>query len=118
MVRTLLKSKIHRAVVTGADINYEGSLMVDSNLLQTAGMHAFELVQVVDIENCACLETYLIPGESGSGVIQADRAAARRLYPGDQVIIMNYDQVPEPLLQEWQPTMVLVNEQNHIQEIK
>ena len=118
MVRTLLKSKIHRAVVTGADINYEGSLTVDSALLEATGMHAFELVQVVDIENGVRLETYLIPGEPGSGVIQPNGAAARLLYPGCHIIIMNYVKVPEPLSEKWLPTIVLVNEQNHIQEIK
>jgi aspartate 1-decarboxylase len=118
MVRTLLRSKIHRAVVTSADVNYEGSLTVDSSLLEAAGMVAFELVQVVDIENGARLETYLIPGEPGSGVIQPNGAAARLLFPGDHIIIMNYVQVPEPLPEKWLPTIVLVNEQNHIQEIK
>jgi aspartate 1-decarboxylase len=90
MYRTLLRSKIHRAVVTSADINYEGSLTVDSTLLEAAGMHAFEMVQVVDIENGARLETYLIAGKPGSGVIQSNGAAARLLYPGDHIIIMNY----------------------------
>ena len=118
MVRTLLRSKIHRAVVTSADVNYEGSLTVDSALLEAAGMHAFELVQVVDIENGARLETYLIAGQPGSGIIQPNGAAARLLFPGDHIIIMNYVQVPEPLPEKWLPTIVLVNEQNHIQEIK
>ena len=118
MFRTLLRSKIHRAVVTSADINYEGSLTVDSSLLEAAGMHAFELVLVVDIENGARLETYLIPGEPGSGMIQPNGAAARLLYPNDHIIIMNYVQVLEPLPEKWQPTIVLVDEKNHIQEIK
>jgi len=118
MFRTLLRSKIHRAVVTSADINYEGSLTVDSTLLEAAGMHAFELVQVVDIENGARLETYLIPGEPSSGMIQPNGAAARLLYPGDHIIIMNYAQVPEPLPEKWQPTIVLLDEKNHIQEIR
>ena len=118
MFRTLLRSKIHRAVVTSADIDYEGSLTVDSDLLEAAGMHAFELVQVVDIENGARLETYLIPGQPGSGMIQPNGAAARLLFPGDHIIIMNYVQVPEPLPEKWLPTIVVVNEQNHIQEIK
>ena len=118
MVRTLLRSKIHRAVVTSADVNYEGSLTVDSSLLEAAGMVAFELVQVVDIENGARLETYLIPGEPGSGVIQPNGASARLLFPGEHIIIMNYVQVPEPLPEKWLPTIILVNEQNHIQEIK
>jgi aspartate 1-decarboxylase len=118
MFHTLLKSKIHRAVVTSADISYEGSLTVDATLLDAAGMHAFELVQVVDIENGARLETYLIPGKPGSGVIQPNGAAARLLYTGDHIIIMNYVQVPEPLPEKWQPTIVLVDEKNRIQEIK
>jgi len=118
MFRTLLRSKIHRAVVTSADINYEGSLTVDATLLEAAGMHAFELVQVVDVENGARLETYLIPGKPGSGMVQPNGAAARLLFPGDHIIIMNYVQVPEPLPEEWLPTIVLVDEQNHIQEIK
>jgi aspartate 1-decarboxylase len=118
MYRTLLKSKIHRAVVTKADLDYEGSLTVDSTLLESAGMHAFELVQVVDIENGARLETYLIAGEPGSGVIQPNGAAARLIYPGDHIIIMAYIQVPEPLPKEWKPVIILVNEQNRIQEIK
>ena len=118
MFRTLLRSKIHRAVVTSADIDYEGSLTVDSDLLEAAGMHAFELVQVVDIENGARLETYLIAGQPGSGIIQPNGAAARLLYPGDHIIIMAYLQVPEPLPEKWTPTIVTVNEQNQIQEIK
>jgi aspartate 1-decarboxylase len=118
MYRTLLKSKIHRAFVTGTAIDYEGSLMVDSALLKAAGMRPFELVQVVDIENGARLETYLIGGESGSGVIQPNGAAARLLFPGDHIIIMAFVQVAEPLPDKWTPTVVLVNEKNHIQEIK
>ena len=118
MFRTLLRSKIHRAVVTSADIDYEGSLTVDSALLEAAGMHAFELVQVVDIENGARLETYLIAGEAGSGVIQPNGAAARLLNPGDTIIIMSFVQVPEPLPEKWTPCIVLVDEMNRIQEIK
>jgi aspartate 1-decarboxylase len=118
MVRTFLRSKIQHAVVKSADINYEGILMVDSNLIEAAGMHAFEQAQVVDIENGASLETYLIAGESGSGVIQPNGAIAHLLHTGDHIIIMNYIQVPEPQPEEWQPTIVFVNEQNHIQEIK
>jgi aspartate 1-decarboxylase len=116
--RTLLKSKIHRAVVTSADLDYEGSLTVDSTLLEAAGMREFELVQVVDIENGARLETYLIAGKAGSGVIQPNGAAARLLYPGDHIIIMAFVQVPEPLPEKWIPTIVLVDEQNHIQAFK
>ena len=116
--RTLLKSKIHRAVVTGGDINYEGSLKVDTDLLDAAGMREFELVQVVDVENGARLETYLIAGEAGSGVIQPNGAAARLLYPGDHIIIMTFAQVPQPLPEQWTPTIVLVDEKNHIRETR
>ena len=118
MYRTLLKSKIHRAVVTSADLNYEGSLTVDSTLLEAAGMREFELVQVVDIENGARLETYLISGAPGSGVVQPNGAAARLLCPGDHIIIMSFVQVPEPLPKEWTPAIVLVDEKNRIQEVK
>ena len=118
MFRTLLKSKIHRAVVTSADLNYEGSLSVDSALLQAAGMHEFELVQVVDVENGARLETYLIAALAGSRVIQPNGAAARLLYPGDHIIIMAFVQVPEPLPEKWTPTIVLVDEQNRLQDVR
>ena len=118
MYRTLLKSKIHRAVVTSADLDYEGSLTVDKVLLEAAGMHEFELVQVVDIENGARLETYLITGIAGTGVIQPNGAAARLLHTSDHIIIMAYVQVPEPLPEKWAPTIVLVDEKNRIQETK
>lgn len=118
MFRTLLNAKIHRAVVTSADLNYEGSLTVDSALLGAAGIREFELVQVVDVENGARLETYTISGAAGSGIIQANGAAARLLQPGDHIIIMTYAQVPEPLPAAWSPRIVLVDETNHIREIK
>jgi aspartate 1-decarboxylase len=118
MLRTFLKSKIHRAVVTGADVNYEGSLTVDSALLAAAGMRAYELVLVADVENGARLETYLIAGPEGSGIIQGNGAAARLLQAGDHVIIMTFVQVPEPLPAEWSPTIVLVDEKNRIREIR
>jgi aspartate 1-decarboxylase len=118
MVRTLLKSKIHRAVVTSADVDYEGSLTVDSALLEAAGMREFELVQVADVENGARLETYLIAGPAGSGVVQPNGAAAQLIHPGDHIIIMAFAQVPEPLPEKWTPTILLVDEQNHIREIK
>jgi aspartate 1-decarboxylase len=116
--RTLLHSKIHRAVVTSADLSYEGSLKVDSALLEAAGMREYELVQVVDVENGARLETYLIAGEPGSGIVQPNGAAARLLYPGDHVIIMAFSQVPEPLPEKWTPTIVLVDEKTAVKEIR
>ena len=112
MFRTMLKSKIHRAVVTGVDLNYEGSLVVDSDLLDAASMREYEQVQVVDINNGARLETYLIAGKAGSGIIQPNGAAARLLYPGDHIIIMSFIQVSEPLPEKWSPKIVHVDEGN------
>jgi aspartate 1-decarboxylase len=97
--RTLLHSKIHRAVVTSADVDYEGSLKVDTDLLEAAGMREFELVQVADVENGARLETYLIAGPAGSGVVQPNGAA-------------------EPLPENWSPIIVLVDEKNRIREVR
>jgi aspartate 1-decarboxylase len=114
MSRTLLYSKIHRAVVTSADIDYEGSLTVDASLLEAAGMREFELAQVVDIENGARLETYLMAGAAGSGIIQPNGAAARLINPGDHIIIMTFVQVTEPLPAKWSPKIVLVDENNAI----
>jgi aspartate 1-decarboxylase len=118
MLRTLLKSKIHRAVVTGADPDYEGSLSVDPMLIEAAGMREFELVHVADVENGARLETYLLAAEKGSGVVQANGAAARLLHPGDHIIIMTFVQVPEPLPEKWTPTIVLVDAGNAVREIR
>jgi aspartate 1-decarboxylase len=112
MFRTMLKSKIHRVVVTGADLNYEGSLVVDADLLGAAGMLEYEQVQVVDIDNGARLVTYLIAGKGGSGIIQPNGAAARLLYPGDHIIIMTFTQVAEPLPEKWFPKIVHVDEEN------
>lgn len=117
MYHKLLKAKIHRAVVTDADLNYDGSLTVDKSLLDAAGIREFELVQVVDVESGARLETYTIAGASGSGIIQANGAAARLVQPGDHIIIMAYALVEEPLPDKWQPTIILVDEENGIREI-
>jgi aspartate 1-decarboxylase len=111
--RTLLRAKIHRAVVTAAELHYQGSLTVDRALMEAACLREFELVQVVDVENGARFETYLIAGQAGSGVIQVNGAAARLAAVGDHVIIMAYAQVAEPLPEDWQPAIVLVDEYNH-----
>ncbi len=118
MYRTLLRAKIHRVVVTAADLHYEGSLTVDAALLEAGGLREFELVQVVDVENGERLETYLMAGAAGSGVIQANGAAARRLNVGDHVIIMAYGLVAEPLPAQWEPNIVLVDDQNRIREVR
>ena len=117
MYRTLLRSKIHRAVVTSADLHYQGSLTIDKALLEASAIREFELVQVVNIENGARLETYTISGEKGTGIIQLNGAAARLAAVGDHIIIMTYALVPEPLPQDWLPTIVYVDEQNRILEV-
>jgi len=104
--------------MTSADLNYEGSLTVDTILMEAAGMREFELVQVVDVESGSRFDTYLIAGPPGSGVIQANGAAARLVQPGDHVIIMSFVQVPEPLPETWSPKIVLVDEKNRIREIR
>jgi aspartate 1-decarboxylase len=112
--RTFLRAKIHRAVTTAADLHYQGSLTVDKTLLEASDMREFELVQVVNVENGARFETYLIEGEAGSGVIQVNGAAARLAAVGDHLIIMAYAQLEEPLPAEWNPAVVLVDEHNRI----
>ena len=117
MYRKLLKSKIHRAVVTGTDLNYEGSITIDKDLLDQADLHEYEFVQVVNITNGLRFESYIVLGEPGSGIIELNGAAARLAYQGDRIIIMSYVLVDEPLLDKWQPTILLVNDQNQVQEI-
>ncbi len=104
--------------MTSADLNYEGSLTVDSTLLDAAGIREFELVQVVDVESGSRFETYTIAGPADSGMIQANGAAARLVQTGDHVIIMSFVQVTEPLPEEWAPRIVLVDERNHIREVR
>lgn len=117
MYRTLLRTKIHRAVVTSADLHYQGSLTIDAALLAASGIREYEFLQVVNIENGNRFETYAIRGEEGSGVIQLNGAAARLAAVGDHIIIMTYAQVPEPLPEVWSPTIVHLDEQNQIVKI-
>lgn len=114
----MVSGKIHRARVTAADLQYVGSITVDEDLLEAAGIEAFERVQVVDIDNGARLETYTIAGARGSGEIQLNGAAARLVHPGDLVIIMAYQQILTPVPADWHPKVVLVNpEDNSIAEV-
>jgi aspartate 1-decarboxylase len=118
ILRTMLGGKIHRARVTAAAVDYEGSITIDEALLEAAGIGEFERVQVVDLENGNRLETYALPAPPLSGVIQANGAAARRIFPGDRVIIMSYVLVPEPLPAGYYPRVVLVDEHNQIREVR
>ncbi len=118
MYRTFLHSKIHRATVTGADVDYEGSITIDVNLLQAAGIRVYERVQVVDVDNGARMETYVIPGQSGSGQVQLNGAAARLVAVGDKVIIMAYTTLSEPIPEDYAPTVVFVDDRNQPTDIR
>lgn len=117
MFRTLLGGKIHRATVTQADLNYVGSITVDEDLLDAAGILVNEKVQIVNNNNGARLETYTIAGKRGSGVICLNGAAARLVQQGDVVIIMSYVLLSEPEISAHEPKVVLVDEANRIREV-
>jgi len=112
MLLTMLKAKIHRAVVTAVDLDYEGSIMVDEELMEAAGILPFEQVQVVNIANGARFETYAIPGPRGGGDVALNGAAARLGLPGDRVIIMSYALVDEGEARTHRPAVVTVDAQN------
>jgi aspartate 1-decarboxylase len=113
-MRTMLKSKIHRARVTDANIDYEGSITIDSKLMAAADIVPYEQVHVLNINNGARFTTYAIEGEEGSGAICLNGAAARLAVKGDIVIILTYCQVPEEATKNHRPKIVHVNEKNKI----
>lgn len=114
MIYTMMHGKIHRATVTEANLNYVGSITIDEDLLNAAGILPGEKVQIVNNNNGARLETYTIPGKSGSGVICLNGAAARCALEGDIVIIIAYAQMDEKEAKALEPKVVLVDKQNHI----
>ncbi len=114
MLRTMMKSKIHRATVTQADLHYVGSVTVDEDLLDASDILPGELVHIVDVTNGARLETYTIAGERGSGVIGINGAAAHLVHPGDLVILIAYAQVDDAEARELEPSVVFVDEQNKV----
>jgi aspartate 1-decarboxylase len=114
MLRTMMKSKIHRATVTQADLHYVGSVTVDEDLLEAADLLPGELVHIVDVTNGARIETYTIAGERGSGVIGINGAAARLVHPGDIVILIGYGQMETAEAKELQPHVVFVDADNKI----
>ena len=113
-MRTMLKSKIHRARVTDANIDYEGSISIDTKLMRAADIIPFEQVHVLNINNGARFTTYAIEGGEGTGEICLNGAAARLAVKGDLVIILTYTQVPEEELKNYSPKLVYVNEKNAI----
>jgi len=114
MLRTMMKSKIHRATVTQADLHYVGSVTVDQDLLDAADLLPGELVHIVDVTNGARLETYTIAGERGSGVIGINGAAARLVHPGDIVILIGYAQMETAEAREHRPHVVFVDDANRM----
>lgn len=114
MLRMMCKSKIHRATVTGADLNYMGSITIDPELMEAADLLEYEQVHVVNIDNGARFETYVIPGSPGEGEICLNGAAARLAHPGDKVIVISYAQYSEAELAEHRPTFIFVDEQNRL----
>ena len=112
MQRTMMKSKIHRATVTGADLSYVGSITLDPELMELADMQEFEQVHVLDIDNGARFETYTIRGERGSGDVVLNGAAARLVQPGDKVIVITYGAYDEAELESYAPRVVHVDDAN------
>ncbi len=110
----MLKSKIHRATVTGSDLHYGGSLTVDADLLEAADILEHELVHVLDIDNGARFETYTIAGERGSSEIKINGAAARLVHTGDTVIVVSYGEYEKEELEMYEPIVVHVNADNEI----
>lgn len=117
MTITMLKSKIHRAVVVQAELNYVGSITIDSSLMEAAGILEYEKVQIADVENGNRFETYVIAGEPGSGMICLNGAAARQVQVGDHVIIMAYAEMTPEEAKEQKPQVVFVNEENQMKRI-
>lgn len=109
----MMAGKIHRAVVTEADLNYVGSITIDSELLRLSGMREYQKVQVLDVDNGNRLETYIIAGEPNSGVICMNGAAARLVHRGDTVIIISYALMSPEEADAWSPKVVHVDSHNH-----
>ena len=117
MTIEMLKGKIHRATVVQAELDYVGSITVDPELMEAAGIYEYELVQIVDVENGNRFETYTIAGEPGSGMICLNGAAARQVQVGDHVIIMCYCQMSPEEVKEHKPKVVFVDDENKIVKV-
>jgi aspartate 1-decarboxylase len=116
MQRKMLKSKIHRVTITEADLNYNGSMTIDQDLMDAAGIVPFEQVKVYNINNGERFDTYAIAGAAGSGVIGLNGAAARKGHIGDLVIIVTYAHYDDSELEEFAPVILLCDENNRIKE--
>ncbi len=116
MQRTMLKSKLHRAVVTDADLSYEGSITIDEDLMDTADLLPYEKVEIYNVSNGERFSTYTISGARESGVICLNGAAARKVSKGDIIIIASYVLVDEDLVKKWRPTCILVDDKNRMKK--
>ncbi len=114
MLVHLLKSKIHRAQVTAADLNYEGSMTIDTDLMKRAGLLPYEKILCSNTANAARFETYVIPGKPGSGQIILNGAAAHLGKPGDRLTIMSFTEVEAGEAQSWKPRVIVLGEKNGI----
>lgn len=114
MQRIMLKSKIHRARITEANLYYEGSFTIDEDLMDAAGIASYEKVAIVNINNGERFETYVIPGERGSKTFCLNGAAARKGEVGDEVIVISYALMNENEMEEYEPSIILVDENNNI----
>lgn len=117
MYRTMMSGKLHRATVTEANLNYVGSITIDEDLIDAEGMLPNEKVQIVNNNNGARLETYIIPGKRGSGVICLNGAAARLVQEGDKVIIISYKMMSDQEAASHQPKVAVLNDQNKIEQM-
>ncbi len=115
MFLKMLKCKIHRATVTECDLNYEGSISIDADILKRAGLLPFEFVDIFNINNGERFATYVIEGKAGSGIFGLNGAAARKAVKGDQIIICAYSFLPEGEAGAYQPTIVLMDDGNRMQ---
>lgn len=118
MLRNMFTAKLHRATVTEANLNYMGSITIDEDLVDAAGMYVHERVQIVNNNNGARIETYIIPGPRGSGVVCLNGAAARHAQVGDVVIIMAYALMEDAEARSYQPRVVFLGEGNRIEEVR
>ena len=116
-MRFVMRSKIHRATVTDADVDYVGSNSIDSDLMKAAGIEEWEKVHVLDVTNGSRLETYAIEAPAGSGKICINGAAAHLVHPGDLVILLTFEGIPSDEIQSYSPTIVHVNARNEVVDI-
>ncbi|MBI5961827.1 MAG: aspartate 1-decarboxylase [Chloroflexi bacterium] len=118
MQATMLRAKLHQARVTHADLDYVGSITIDTQLLDQVGMFPYEQVLIANIDNGERFETYILPGEAGSRIMQVNGAAARLVNIGDRLIIMAFSQVNYPPPSHWSPQVLVLDEHNNVKSVE